>query len=59
MKRHNNGLVAAFISVHVCHDVYIFASDGTALITAGLSDHDGVNIVWGTAKKKPADHHIH
>lgn len=47
MKRHNNGLAAAFITTHACHNMYIFASDGNPSITRGLSDHDGVNTVWG------------
>ena len=47
MKRHYNGLAAAFITTHACHNMYIFASDGNPSITRGLSDHDGVNTVWG------------
>lgn len=48
-KRHYNGLAAAFISTHSCHNMYIFASDGNPSITRRLWDHDGVNAVgvWG------------
>lgn len=52
-KRHYNGLAAAFISIHACHNMYIFASDGNPSITRGLSDHDGVTTVVGGAGKKP------
>lgn len=45
MERHYNGFAAAFISIHACHNMYIFASDGNPSITRGLSDHDGVTTV--------------
>lgn len=53
MKRLYNGLAAAFISIHACHNMYIFASDGNPSITRGLSDHDGVATVVGVQEKKP------
>lgn len=39
------GGAAAFISIHACHNMYIFAGDPS--ITRGLSDHGGVNTVGG------------
>lgn len=54
-KRHYHGLAAAaaFISIHACHNMYIFASDGNPSITRGLSDHGGVTPVAGGAGEKP------
>lgn len=55
MKRHYNGLAAAFIIIHACHNMYIFASDGNPSITRGLSNHDGGTTVVGGARKSLCD----